>query len=166
MTYWTGHFLYTPPFIPQFPNLSPLIFAFSKHISGAFRAPVQKTVNLSKPLHCLKNIGKRKIGSVCQETTNGFTLNENHTFPIYRFTLWIKALAHSIVAISLAVAAWVTIHDVNIIWAVGTASIAVFREITDILFCSALCSCHFKLGPEREDTFSLQQSETTTTGNI
>lgn len=87
VTYWTGHFLYTPPFIPQFPNLSPLIFAFSKHISGAFRAPVQKTVNLSKPLHCLKNIGKRKTGSVCQETTNRFTLNENHTFPIYRFTL-------------------------------------------------------------------------------
>lgn len=51
VTYWTGHFLYTPPFIPQFPNLSPLIFAFSKHISGAFRAPVKKKkkkVNLSK----------------------------------------------------------------------------------------------------------------------
>lgn len=96
---------------------------------------------------------------MCQEPKNGFLINADHTFPIDRFTLGIKALAHPIVAISLVVAAGVTIHDVNVIWAVGCASIAVLREITHILFGSALCSCHFKLGPERENTFSTAAEE-------
>lgn len=157
VTYWTGHFLYTPPFIPQFPNLSPLIFAFSKHISGAFRAPAQKKNSESQS--GVWKIPERKIGNVCQEPTNGFPWNAEHTFAIDRFTLWIKALAHSIVAISPAVAAGVSIHDVNIIGAVGCAPIAVLREITDVLFCSALCSCHFKLGPERENAFSTATEE-------
>lgn len=128
LTYWTEHFLYTPPFIPQFPNLSPLILAFSKHRSGAFRAPVWKIVNLSKPPHCLKNMSKKTKTMKCLvEDYKYFTLNYKCTFSIYSFTLWIKTLAYSIVAICFHVIAWVTIHDINIIWTVGIASIAVFR---------------------------------------
>lgn len=68
-----------------------------------------------------------------------------HTLSKEGFTLRIIILTNSSIAIVFHIVAWVAIHDIHIIWAVGICSIAILREITGSHFWPALHSCNLEL---------------------